>query len=114
MKAWLDDQVRRTAQGWQPKAPKLNVVWRDLKPSVIDAQDRLKAVRRATGREGYAILEAVCAEGRTIASLAGQGGYGNRKTIAKKLRTALDELGRHYGMWSTATGRRPTQSVVYA
>jgi len=33
MKAWLGDQVRRAAQGWQPKAPKLNVIWRDLKPS---------------------------------------------------------------------------------
>ena len=114
VKAWLDDQVRRTAQGWQPKAPKLNVIWRDLKPSVIDAHDRLKAVRRATGREGYAILEAICAEGRTIASLADTRRFGNRKTTAKKLRTALDELGRHYSMWTTSTGIRPTQSVEYA
>ncbi len=114
MKAWLDDQVRRSAQGWQPKAAKMNVVWRDLKPSVIDAQDRLKAVRRATGREGYVLLEAICAEGRTIASLAGQGGFGNRKTVSRKLRVAIDDLGRHYGMWNTATGRRATQSVEFA
>lgn len=114
MKAWLDDQVRRSAQGWQPKAPKLNVFWRDLKPSVIDAQDRLMAVHRATGREGYAILEAICAEGRTIASLADERRFGNRKTVSKKLRVAIDALGCHYGMWSTSTGRRQTQVVVYA
>ena len=106
--------MRSSAQGWQPKAPKLNVIWRNLKPSVIDARDRLKAVRRATGREGYVLLEAICAEGRTIASVADTRRFGNRKTVSKKLRTAIDDLGRHYGMWSTATGRRATQAVAYA
>ena len=71
------------------------------------------STHHGSGTRGYVLLEAICAVGRTIASLAGQGGYGNRKTIAKKLRTAIDELGRHYGMWTTTTGRRPTQSVVY-
>ena len=69
--------------------------------------------KTSKGREGYVLLEAVCAEGRTIASLANERRFGNRKTIAKKLRATIDELGRHYAMWGTATGRRAIQGVEY-
>lgn len=86
------------ASGWKPRAARLKVSWNDLRPSVLDAQDRLKKAEQAVGREAYHLLIAIAAEGRSQAEVAKGRKFGPRKQIGKKLRAALESLGEHYGL----------------
>lgn len=109
LEAWMADQRGYRAQEWRPMAASMKVSYHDIRPSVIDAGDRVNAVRERViarlDKPHWEILEAVCIHGETLASLsrrtsAGKRIYGTSKTISKKLRAGVDVAGIFYGMWN--------------
>ncbi len=118
---WYLDQKQTRAQVWQPigSGGGTRNTRHDLAAAQIDAQDRLNAVRKKVGKEGYAILEAVCIHGYTYSQLEtlsadGQRKFGTRKTIAKKLKAAIEQVGVFYGLWTLAgDGVRRTAVAHY-
>jgi hypothetical protein len=70
---------------------------KDVADYILAAHDELKRAAKSVGHDKYQLLVSICGEENFIKDLAG-GKWGNRKTVMKKFKWALNALADHYGM----------------